>query len=87
MRTLLAPGVALMNRLKYAYKFGLISLIFLAPIVVLVYFMVSDVSDGIAFAEKERTGVAYLVPLRQVLENVQQHRGMSDPDEAEFVKF
>jgi methyl-accepting chemotaxis protein len=77
MATLLSPGMALMGRLKYARKFGLISLIFMLPIVLLVYFFISEVNGGIRFAEKERHGVAYLKPLKVVLANMQQHRGMA----------
>ena len=77
MDSLLAPGIALMGRLKYARKFGLISLIFMLPIVLLVYFFISEVNGGIRFAEKERHGVAYLKPLKVVLANMQQHRGMA----------
>ena len=77
MRLVFALGMGLMNRMRYGYKFGLISLIFVLPITVLIYFLVTEVNAGIAFAQKERTGVAYLQPLRKVLEGVQQHRGMS----------
>jgi methyl-accepting chemotaxis protein len=77
MKFLLAPGVALMCRLRYVYKFSLISLIFALPIIALIYLLVTEVNESIAFANKERAGVEYLQPLRGVLESVQQHRGMS----------
>jgi len=76
MRYLLAPGITLMNRLRYAYKFGLISLIFLLPIAVLFGLFVMESSNGIVFAEKEQKGAAYLMPLKGLVENTQQHRGM-----------
>ncbi|GAB5606264.1 methyl-accepting chemotaxis protein [Sideroxyarcus sp. TK5] len=77
MDALLAPGMALMGRLSYARKFGLISLIFMLPIALLTYFFINEVNTGISFAEKERHGVAYLVPLKEVLSDMQQHRGMA----------
>jgi methyl-accepting chemotaxis protein len=77
MDVLLAPGMALMGRLKYARKFGLISLIFMLPIALLTYFFINEVNSGIRFAEKEQHGVAYLVPLKEVLSDMQQHRGMA----------
>ena len=76
MRYLLTPGISLMNRLRYAYKFGLISLIFLLPISVLIVLFVVESSNGITFAEKEQKGAAYLMPLKGLIENTQQHRGM-----------
>ena len=57
MRLVFALGIGLMNRMRYGYKFGLISLIFVLPITVLIYFLVTEVNAGIAFAQKERTGV------------------------------
>ena len=77
MQFLLTPGIALMSRLKYAWKFGLISLIFMLPITLLAYFFISEVNGGIRFAEKEQHGVAYLLPLKEVLSDMQQHRGMA----------
>src|SRR3989338_5941261 len=77
MQMILAPGMAFISRLGYAYKFILISLTFLTPIAVMFYFLVSETSSGIAFAQKEKTGVQYVIPLREVMEDLQQHRGMA----------
>jgi methyl-accepting chemotaxis protein len=77
MKTILVLGMALMGRLRYAYKFGLISLVFVAPITVMIYFLVSETNIGIAFAQKEKMGIQYVAPLRGVLEDLQQHRGMA----------
>ncbi len=74
---LLAPGITLLGRMKYAYKFGMISLIFVAPITVLIYFFITEVNEGIDFASKEISGVHYIVPVRGVLESMQQHRGLA----------
>jgi len=77
MEAIFSPGMALMGRLKYAYKFGLTSLIFAIPLAVLFALLVGEINDGVAFASKEKDGVAYMAPVRQVLEGVQQHRGMA----------
>lgn len=77
MRTLLVPGMALMSRLKYAYKFSLISLVFMVPIITLIYLSVTEINSNIEFAQKERLGVQYLTPLREIMRNLQQHRGLS----------
>ncbi len=76
MKYIMAAGIALMSRLRYAYKFGLISLIFLLPISVLITLFVNETSAGISFAQKEQKGAAYLLPLKGLIENTQQHRGM-----------
>ncbi|MBW8370286.1 MAG: methyl-accepting chemotaxis protein, partial [Thiobacillus sp.] len=77
MEAIFSPGMALMGRLKYAYKFGLTSLIFAIPLAVLFALLIGEINDSIAFANKERNGVEYLAPVRQVLEGMQQHRGMA----------
>lgn len=77
MEYVLSPGIALISRLKYAWKFGLISLIFMLPIVLLAYFFITEINDGIRFSEKEQHGLAYLTPLKEVLSDMQQHRGMA----------
>jgi methyl-accepting chemotaxis protein len=76
MRAILSPGITLMGRLKYVYKFSLISLIFVVPITVLIALLVSEINAGVDFADKEKQGVEYLLPLKGVIAGVQQHRGM-----------
>ena len=77
MKVIFNPGIALMGRLKYVYKFGLISLVFAAPIVMLMYFVVSQINTGIVSTEQELRGVEYIAQLRQVLQTTQQHRGIA----------
>lgn len=51
-------------------------LIFLLPFAVVVYQLLAEIDIGIKFAQKERLGLQYNQPVRQLLEDVQQHRGM-----------
>lgn len=51
-------------------------LIFLLPFAVVVYQLLAKIDIGIKFAQKERLGLQYNQPIRQLLEDVQQHRGM-----------
>ncbi len=68
MRALLAPGVALMNRLRYPQKFTLVSLVFAIPLGLIMYLWLAEVGERLAFARKERAGVEYVVALQQLLE-------------------
>ena len=61
MSILLNPAIRLMNRLKYPYKFLLISLVFLAPLSVLSYVVVQQVWTEIDDAKKARRGVEILM--------------------------
>lgn len=77
MDALLAPGIRLLNSLRYPHKFLLIGLSFLLPLLVMAYFLVVEVSQRIAFMQGERQGVQYLTLLRKPLDDLQQHRGMN----------
>ena len=74
MKKLFAPGIGLMNRLKYAQKFALITFLFLLPMSLLMYFFVSAVNIQVNFAQKELVGTAYLRPLRVLLEDALRAR-------------
>ena len=71
------PGIGLLNRLRYPHKFLLIGVIFLAPLVVMGYFLINEVNQRIRFMEQERLGVEYIAQLRKPIADIQQHRGMS----------
>ena len=68
MRALLAPGVALMNRLRYPQKFALVSLVFAIPLGLMMYLWLAEIGDRLAFARKERAGLEYVVAVRRLLE-------------------
>jgi hypothetical protein len=53
------PAVGLLDRLRYSFKFSLISLCFALPIALLIHMLFTEIGERIAFAEKERDGVAY----------------------------
>ncbi len=57
-------------------KLGAITLLMLIPIVSLLYSFFSARQETIAFAHKELLGVAYLTPLKHLLEHIPQHRGL-----------
>lgn len=53
-----------------------IFLIFILPFTVVVYQLVSEINQQIDFAKKEQLGLQYNSPLRKLLEQLQQHRGL-----------
>lgn len=77
MYAIISPGVTFMGRLKYRSKFLLISFIFLIPLIGLTWMLTSEMNASIRSATAERQGVEYLKPARQLLEAMQQHRGMA----------
>ena len=68
MTPLVAPAVALMNRLRYPQKFVLISLLFAIPLALMMLFWLAEIEDRLAFARQERAGVEYIAALRPLLE-------------------
>jgi signal transduction histidine kinase/CheY-like chemotaxis protein len=69
---LLSPAIAVMNRLKYPQKFALISLLFVLPLALVMYFFISEINERIEFSQKQIDGGKYLRPLRGLLEHVAQ---------------
>ena len=81
MRALLAPGVALMNRLRYPQKFTLVSLVFAVPLGLMMYLWLAETGQRLAFARKERAGLEYVVALRRLLEPLALAPGEIPPPE------
>lgn len=59
-------------------RFSLVTLllIFVLPFAVVVYQLVAEINQQIDFAKKEQLGLQYNSPLRKLLEQWQQHRGL-----------
>jgi sigma-B regulation protein RsbU (phosphoserine phosphatase) len=62
----------LINKLKYPQKFILISFIFIIPLSLMMYLLISEVQSRIDFAADEKLGNTYLRPLRQIYPKVYQ---------------
>ncbi|MBD3610167.1 MAG: methyl-accepting chemotaxis protein [Gammaproteobacteria bacterium] len=75
---LFSPSIAVMDRLKYPAKFGLITLLMLIPVISLSYLFLNAYEEENAFIEQERLGLQYIVTVRQLVENIPVHRGMSN---------
>jgi signal transduction histidine kinase/DNA-binding response OmpR family regulator len=71
---LLAPAICVMRRLTYPRKFALISFLFVLPLALVMYWLLAELHERIAFTQHEIYGSAYLRPLRRLLEDVPQAR-------------
>jgi methyl-accepting chemotaxis protein len=76
LKAMLEPAVLVMNRLRYPEKFILISLLFTIPIAFLMYLWLTELGSRLAFAAKERSGLEYVMSLRQVMEPLERSRGL-----------
>jgi len=77
IKTFLLPAVSLIDRLRYPSKFGLILFIIMIPLLLLSISLISSVNEDIRLIENERRGLVYIKALRQPIEHIQQHRGMT----------
>ena len=77
MKIIFAPAAAIMDRLRYPYKFGLISFLFALPLILVMYFYISEVNSRIEFGSKEIQGDEYLRPLRHLLEDLTESRRLA----------
>jgi len=77
MGALFSPAMFLMDRLKFPVKFSLIFSIVLIPLITLSVIFVNNMNAEILFLEHERMGLAYIKTVRQPIEHIQQHRGMT----------
>ena len=78
MKSILFPAMYLMDRLRYPLKFGFIFLVVLIPLVTLSFLLVTHINEDILLLEHERQGLAYIKAVRQPIEHIQQHRGMTN---------
>jgi len=74
MKSPFQPAVALMQRLKYPQKFGLISLLFVLPLSLVLFLLIGTINSSIKTGRDELAGSAYLRPLRTLLEHAMAGR-------------
>ncbi|MCK9284518.1 MAG: EAL domain-containing protein [Rhodocyclaceae bacterium] len=77
MRRLFHPAIALMNRLSYTGKFGLVWLLSALAIAFVVFNLHASLDKQIRHAQKELQGIALAAPISRSIQLLQQHRGLS----------
>ncbi len=77
LHAIFRPAMAIMSRLRFALKLGLIGVLFLVPLAGMTYFLKGQITKDIKFALVERLGVRQLIPPRQLLQIMQNHRRIS----------
>src|SRR5664280_1745624 len=68
------PAIRLMNLLTYSRKMLVAGFFFCIPLLLLAYFLVTNIREQVEFAAKERAGVRYVTPLRNVLASLLEQR-------------
>ncbi|MFT4172078.1 MAG: methyl-accepting chemotaxis protein [Rhodocyclaceae bacterium] len=73
MKAIFSPAVALLNRLRYPYKFGLIGLVAAVSIGFFVISLAVAMQSELTSAREERDGLAVYQPTLHVLKALQNH--------------
>jgi PAS domain-containing protein len=79
MGKIFAPAAALMNRLGYAQRFGLITFLFVLPLALVIYLFFAELDRQVSFTAKERAGAAYIRPVAQLYELAIKERMINLP--------
>ena len=66
-----------LSNIKLTHQFAFIGVVFLMLSALIVYTLIQQ-SDQIEFSKKEIVGVEYIRPIRQLLQYIPQHRGMTN---------
>ncbi len=78
MNVLFAPGVALIDRLRFSQKFTLIFIIMLIPLVLIGYLLIAEIEVKNRAWETEATGLEYVAGIRPLLQLIPEHRLFAD---------
>lgn len=81
-----APSIALMNKLKYPAKLGLLSLLVLAMCASIIGFLLNNLQSQADFSIQENIGVEYINPLKNLLFDLQKYRDSHSPVIASKIK-
>ncbi|MCG2577233.1 methyl-accepting chemotaxis protein [Dechloromonas sp. XY25] len=76
MNALLAPAIALLNRLSFRGKFSVISVCVVLALIFLGTSLGSKLWDEVRATRNEQAGLALLQPTLHALQEVQRHRGL-----------
>ena len=77
MNTLFAPAVALMNRLRYPQKFGLLGVVMLIAVTFLQTTLYRELSKVIEPSRQELQGIVQVKAVNKLVQQAQQHRGLA----------
>ena len=69
MKKIFAPAAALMSRLKFTQRFSLITVLFLLPLGIALFILMSRISTDLNFTQKELKGTSYL----RAADNLMRH--------------
>lgn len=67
----------MLKNIRIWQKLSLIAIVLVIPVVVLLLFLLAEQNKAIDFATRERQGIEYVIVMRQLIREVQEHRTYS----------
>lgn len=81
-----APSIALMNKLKYPVKIGLLSALVITICASIIGLLLTNLQSQATFSIQENYGVEYINPVKNLLLNLQKYRETKSPNIADNVQ-
>lgn len=76
MQKILTPVIWLMNQFRYQYKFVIVSLVFVIPLIALAYFYAQNLQASLTLIEKKQEGLSDLKIQLQLNEAITNYRDL-----------
>nr|WP_315476211.1 ATP-binding protein [uncultured Undibacterium sp.] len=73
----LKPGISLMNRASFAKKFVTLGVLALASFAIVLYLQFLSINERLVSSKNEQVGLSLIKQTNQVVQLLQQHRGLS----------
>ncbi len=77
LHLLFGPAMAVMSRLRFSLKLGLIGALFMVLLAAVAYFLNGEIAGTSSSPKPNALGVQQLVPARHLLQAIQAHRRTS----------
>ncbi len=77
MRAFFSPAIALVSTLRFAQKFMLIMLILTIPLAFMLTQIIRNHNNNMVIIHNEKAGLQYAQKMHQIINQTQQHRGLS----------
>lgn len=74
LKKICAPSIALMNKLKYPVKIGLLGLLVITICGSIIGLLLTNLESQATFSRQENYGVEYLNPVKNLLLDMQKYR-------------
>lgn len=73
----LTPARLFMDRFRYAHKFVILGILFVAPLLTSTYLLVNEANEYAELHQRRLVGIQHIYNIRLLVHDIQRHRGVS----------